>query len=137
MFVVDASVVLAWLIPEEQSGAAEKVVAAAKRTRPVAPALLPLEVANALRTKLRRGDIDAGFRDQALTLFERLGVERDLESHDFNVLRETVRLADVHGLTAYDAAYLEAAIRYGAPLGTLDEDLRRAARVEGIDVHPS
>jgi len=41
-------------------------------------------------------------------------------------------LAAQHGLTTYDAAYLELAIRRGLPLATLDVSLARAARAEGV-----
>ncbi len=61
---------------------------------------------------------------------------RDLEAYDPAVLRETVRLSDKHDLTVYDAAYLELALRHDAPLGTLDDDLRRAAGAENVVLHP-
>ena len=44
------------------------------------------------------------------------------------------RLARSHGLSAYDGAYLELAIRHGIPIATLDADLRAAARAEGVGV---
>jgi len=136
MFVVDASIALAWLLPDEETEKAEKVVILAKLSGAIAPALFPLEVANALRTNLRRGRIDVGYRDQALAQLDRAGVARDLESYDPEILLETVRLSDLHGLTVYDAAYLELAIRHDAPLGTLDDDLRRAAAAENVALHP-
>lgn len=136
MFVVDASIALAWLLPDEETEKAEKVVILAKLSGAIAPALFPLEVANALRTNLRRGRIDVGYRDQALAQLDRAGVARDLESYDPEILLKTVRLSDLHGLTVYDAAYLELAIRHDAPLGTLDDDLRRAAAAENVALHP-
>jgi predicted nucleic acid-binding protein len=42
------------------------------------------------------------------------------------------RLARTRGLSNYDAAYLELAVRWGMPLATLDEDLRDAATAEGV-----
>jgi predicted nucleic acid-binding protein len=41
-------------------------------------------------------------------------------------------MSEKHGLTVYDAAYLELAQRRKVPLGTLDDDLRKAGQVEGI-----
>ena len=41
-------------------------------------------------------------------------------------------MAGQYGLTVYDAAYLELAIREGLPLATLDHDLRKAARASGV-----
>lgn len=136
MFVIDASIALAWLLPDEETDKAEKVIILAKLSGPVAPALFPLEVANALRSNMRRGRIDAAYRDAALEQLEKASVARDLEAYDPEVLRETVRLSDRHDLTVYDAAYLELALRHDAPLGTLDDDLRSAAAAENVALHP-
>ena len=43
-------------------------------------------------------------------------------------------LSRQHGLTTYDAAYLDLAQVSGVPLATLDEDLIRACRKAGIDL---
>lgn len=45
---------------------------------------------------------------------------------------EILPLARVHGLSAYDAAYLELSIRHRAPLATLDNKLREAAKRSGV-----
>ncbi len=137
MFVLDAWIALAWLLPDEQAEQAEQVVIQAKLAGALAPALFPLEVTNALRSNIKRRRIDVQYRDKALEQLERLGVARDLESFDPTVLAETVRLSDKHDLTVYDAAYLELAIRLKAPLGTFDDDLRRAAEAEDVVVYPS
>jgi len=41
-------------------------------------------------------------------------------------------LSEKHALTVYDTAYLELARRHQLPLGTLDADLRKAAKAEGL-----
>lgn len=45
---------------------------------------------------------------------------------------ETMQLARAHHLSAYDASYLELAIRLGLPLACLDGKLRAAARATGV-----
>lgn len=50
--------------------------------------------------------------------------------------REVLALGQKHGLSVYDAAYLELARRYQLPLGTLDDDLRKAAQAEGVPLFP-
>lgn len=45
-------------------------------------------------------------------------------------------LARKHGITVYDAAYLELAIRRGLPLGSRDSELRKAAIAEGVKLLP-
>ena len=47
-----------------------------------------------------------------------------------------MHLAEKHALTAYDAVYLELALRTGLPLATLDGPLRKAAKDEGVRVLP-
>jgi predicted nucleic acid-binding protein len=46
-----------------------------------------------------------------------------------------VPLAREHKLSAYDAAYLDLAIREGAPLATLDNGLRKAAKAAGVRIY--
>lgn len=66
----------------------------------------------------------------ALRLLGRLGVGIDRAP----VEAEIFRLARRHQLTAYDAAYVELALRDRLPLATLDRALARAARIEGVDL---
>jgi len=47
-------------------------------------------------------------------------------------LNTVLDLARSEGLSAYDASYLELAMRRGVPLATKDEDLARAARHVGV-----
>jgi predicted nucleic acid-binding protein len=61
----------------------------------------------------------------------RLEIVADQET-DKHAWSTTMRLADRHKLTLYDAAYLELAQRMGLPLATLDEDLRQAAGLLGV-----
>jgi predicted nucleic acid-binding protein len=42
------------------------------------------------------------------------------------------RLARDHGLTAYDASYLDLALRTGSVLATRDAELQRAAPQAGV-----
>ena len=91
----------------------------------------------ALKSPTRFWLVNAGNRwtqpeiKQFTTLLESLSFlqdTRDVAKHVNYVLP----LARMHGLSAYDAAYLELSIRNGAPLATLDDKLRRAAKAAGI-----
>ena len=62
-----------------------------------------------------------------------MAITTDIDT-DRRVWPATARLSDLHGLTVYDASYLELAIRRGLPLASLDGDLCRAALREGLDV---
>ncbi|AXC11496.1 hypothetical protein ACPOL_2172 [Acidisarcina polymorpha] len=56
------------------------------------------------------------------------------EESQLSLFEATKKLAEKHRLTAYDAGYLELALRSALPLATLDDALRRAARLEGVSV---
>ncbi len=59
----------------------------------------------------------------------------DLVERGLSGLIETVELAEWHGLTMYEAAYLRLAVDCDAEIATLDQALGRAAEAEGLIVH--
>jgi predicted nucleic acid-binding protein len=82
---------------------------------------------------VRRGRHSAAFRDATLADLELLPVT--LGPHTSRqAWGITLRLAEHHRLTLYDAAYLELAKRIHLPLATLDKDLSLAAQAEGVIV---
>jgi predicted nucleic acid-binding protein len=125
--VVDASIAAAWLLPEEDSEAAEAVIMALSG-RPPVPSLFWHEARNILVTAQRRGRILAGEPAAAMGRLRRLPLEDAGGGSDGAVLA----LAISHGLAAYDAAYLALAQERGLPLATLDQQLAQAARREGV-----
>lgn len=129
--VLDSSIALAWCMPDEDAPEADEIQARVARHGACAAAHWPLEVANALLMAVRRGRIDVRFRDAALRDLATLPIALDTETAP-RAWRETLRLADTHHLTIYDAAYLDLAIRRALPLATLDAELRTAAQAEGV-----
>jgi predicted nucleic acid-binding protein len=97
------------------------------------PGLWKLEVANILEMGARRGRHDAAFRNSTLADLALLPIRADTET-DGQAWGATLPLAERRGLTLYDAAYLELALRRGLPLASLDGELRRAAQAEGVVV---
>ena len=93
----------------------------------IAPAHFGHEVANALLRSVRLGEAAT---IAALEQLARLGVE--VADRGFVGLAASVRLAERHGLTVYDAAYLDLAIDVDGELATLDIALRAAATEEGV-----
>jgi predicted nucleic acid-binding protein len=129
--VLDSSVTLAWIYSAETTDAIRDVLDRLTETGALVPSLWRLEVANVLEMGVRKGRSDAGFRDSALADLALLPIIVDPET-DRHAWGETLRLASLHRLTLYDAAYLELARRRRLPLATLDADLRTAASAEGI-----
>ena len=96
------------------------------------PDLWFLEVANGLVTAERRGRIEPAASAAFLAMLEDLPIVADRAGG--RALHATMSLAREHRLTAYDAAYLDLAMRLGLPLATDDRSLGAAARRVGIVV---
>ena len=131
-FVVDASVAFAWVLPNQASPEAEALL---ERIEAGAGAVVPawwfLEVANGLLVAQRRKRITAPERMLALRRLSALALTVD-EDDVRDVFGRTSTLAEQHGLSVYDAAYLELALRRNLPLGTRDRTLRSAAERNGV-----
>jgi len=133
-FVLDVSACMPWCCEDEATAASEELLwRAARRDVLHVPSLWPWELMNTVAVSVRRQRITA---ERAQQFFEQLA------AFDFQIARapaltefgQLSLLASQHRLTAYDAAYLDLARRLSLPLATLDDDLRKAARAEGIPV---
>jgi len=89
------------------------------------------EVVSVLAKAERKGAITGDKVHGFLEDLRALEIEIDGDSLT-HILDDVHRLALNFGLSGYDAAYLELAIRRGFPLATLDEDLQTAARLSGV-----
>ncbi len=127
-FVADSSVGVAWAVPSQASEATDQLLdQVGAGTALVVPTLWPFEVANSLLVLLRRKKIMADERDRALGALARLPLVVDDEGCRLAFERISALAAD-HGLSVYDAAYLELALRRKLPLASRDEALRGAAK---------
>ncbi len=95
------------------------------------PVLWLYEVVSVLAKAQRTASIAADKVHGFLEDIRSLDITVDDESFGY-IFGDVHRLAVEHGLSGYDAAYLELAIRKGLPLATLDEDLQKAARAAGV-----
>ena len=131
--VLDCSITLAWVYGDETTDPVRRVFDVLRQGGAWVPGLWRLEVANILEMGVRRRRHNADFRDATLADLAHLPIQVDGET-DQQAWGATLRLAERHQLTLYDAAYLELALRRNLPLATLDEDLRRAARGEKVEL---
>lgn len=130
MVVLDASIVIAWAYKEE----GERLDALIRHVSAEAacvPAHWVLEVTNTMLYSERGGRITSRQRRDITDRIRALPIRQDEET-SLRGWQETTALAEKYSLTAYDAAYLELAIRLNVPLATLDQDLGRAARNAGV-----
>jgi len=132
--VLDASVVMAWTIPDEaQVGRATAVMQQVTGNGAVVPGLWRLEVGNALLMAERRGRLHAVQLADALRLLEGLPIETDPET-GLHAWTASASLARRHRLSLYDACYLELALRRGLELASFDAALVSAAIAEKVAV---
>lgn len=130
-FVLDASVTLAWCFADESDEYALGVLDRLRSSEAVAASHWGLELVNAFLVAERRGRIEPGDVPRLAKFVLALPIAVDPVARRRPV-DSIHRLGRSHGLSAYDAAYLELAVRYGIPLATLDSDLRFAAEAEGV-----
>ena len=127
--VVDASVSAAWFLPDEATPYTEAALQATAERAVWVPSLWLLEVGNLLLSAQRRRRIDEVKRRELVAVAQALRLHVDREPVAMSSLDE---LAALHGLSAYDAAYLELALRRKLPLATLDEALLAAMDSTGV-----
>jgi len=135
-FIVDNSVALAWCFEDEQTTEIMALLDRVTETGAVVPQLWPIEALNGLLTAERRGRIDGAVRRRLAGFLQDLPISIDDETTG-RVWTTTAQLAESHRLTAYDATYLELALRLGLPLATTDKPLVAAARSVGVAVLPT
>lgn len=136
LLVLDASMTLSWLLPDEASEDAAGVQGELLKAETVwVPAHWRLEVCNALCMAERRKRLDAAGIAQAVALFSQLPVVVDPRTND-RAGSETLALSRQYALSVYDGAYLELALRSGASLASLDRPLRAVAKKLGVPLFP-
>jgi len=126
---MDASVLAALALTEGNPRAAAALQSLLGASA-LAPPLLYFEIRNVLIVNERRGRLTEEQSERFLRNLKRLPIEIDHACEDARLLA----LAREHRLTAYDASYLELAVRQRLPLATLDAALERAARAEGVGI---
>ena len=132
MFVIDASITVAWCFEDEATDATESLLRRLLTEGGLAPGHWPFEVANALRSGERRGRLDDVKLSTARSLLEALPV--DVAPADIRVALGVVDIARSHDLSVYDAAYLGLAAARNLGLATVDQRLAAACRTAGVMV---
>lgn len=133
-FVLDNSVTMRWFFGDgrpKELDYANTVLDAINSQNAIAPATWGLEVANVI-VRAEAKDLVTEARSGAfLEMLDGLDIEIDAATFA-HALSDTLQLARRYRLSAYDASYLELAMRLGIPLATLDENLQKAAKKAGV-----
>lgn len=127
--VLDSSVALGWVFEDERDTYSESVLRHLADGTAVVPLLWHSEMGNILSQAVRRGRIDLAAATLALEHAADLRIETvSLDEHAGFWLSRALDFK----LTAYDAQYLELALRRQLPLATRDDELAAAAKAHGV-----
>jgi predicted nucleic acid-binding protein len=130
-FVLDGSVALAWYFRDEVNAYAMAVLDHLPGARALVPAVWPLEIGNGVLSGERRGRSTEAQAERWLGYL--LGMPITVDARGVaDLWGEVLGVARRFGLSAYDAAYLELALRRGLPLATLDRRLQESAAAAGV-----
>lgn len=130
VFVLDNSVAMRWLLASQSTRDqqyAERVLKSMAESEALVPNLWHLEATNVLAGAEQKGYANAGNVEQFLSQLENLPITVDSLTAQ-KAFSRILALSRAYKLSAYDAAYLELALREGIPLATLDKALIKAAK---------
>jgi predicted nucleic acid-binding protein len=133
-FVLDNSVTMRWFFGDgktQELTYAGKVLDALQTDKTFVPVTWGLEVANVIAKAEAKSLVTEARSEIFLGMLGEIDIEVDAATFT-HALSDTLQLARRYKLSAYDASYLELALRLGIPLATLDEDLNKAAKKAGI-----
>jgi len=133
VFVIDASVALAWCFADESSAYADAVLDRLMIEEARVPAIWPFEVSNGLCSAERRGRIRRGEIPRVRELLLALPVVVD-DADLGEILGGVLEMARTLDLSSYDASYVALAAREDLPFATADDRLRTAARKAPVEL---
>jgi predicted nucleic acid-binding protein len=136
LIVLDASLAIEWLFDQSNKAISSNIQDALSTSPVIVPSHWPLEISNTLRPDLRDHKLSiADFH----TIMDRLDMLNIRIQHpiDLDEIGPLSQFSVTHGLTAYDAAYVQLALQHQATLATLDIAMRRAATKLNIPLLPA
>jgi len=135
-FVLDASIAFSWCFPgdpTEDTPYSRRILSRLTTDDAVVPEIWAFEIANVIFVAFsKRKRISQKQIDEYLKLLKALPIRAEIMDIWSNVDLES--LARKWNLSAYDAAYIALAQRRNLPLATADDDLKRLALAQGIQV---
>jgi predicted nucleic acid-binding protein len=114
--IVDANIFLSVILNEPEK---QRIIALTKNHTLVAPEILPYEIGNALSAMMKRKRLDKAQSLQSFAIFETIPLH--LVKMD---IPQAIALAHRFNIYAYDAYYLETALRLQLPIITLDKQMK-------------
>ena len=128
---LDSSMSLTWCLSNQANQVSKSVLYQVKLEGVLVPAVWHLEMANILGLKLRDGNLSRADLGEALSLLHLLDIVTDNSISSWNITNYLECIERFH-LAAYDALYLELALRTGSPLATFDKAMIASAQRHGV-----
>lgn len=128
--VLDCSVAMSFLFEDEANENNDRLIDYLIDNGVWVPSLWHLEVANVLLQAAKHGCIEFASVPKRQNLLTKLPIKTD---HD-TIINDVLNIAEETGFTAYDAAYLELALRRNLHLITNDKALKKAAQVFQVPI---
>jgi predicted nucleic acid-binding protein len=136
LIVLDASLVIAWLLTEDLPVTGSGFYESLPSHPLLVPSHWPLEVSNVLRTQMRAGRLSVADLHTIMDRFDLLSIQIE-PPFNLDEIGPLAAFAVANELTTYDASYVQLALRLHAPLATLDRAMRRAAVALDIALLPA
>jgi predicted nucleic acid-binding protein len=133
-FVLDNSVTMRWLFGDGSPGDqvyVRLVLDSIEDGNVIVPGVWCLEVANVIARAEAKYGLTEARSMEFVHLLQQMQIQIDTETCA-HAMGDTLQLARRYNLSAYDASYLELALREGLALATLDEELLKAAKKAGV-----
>ena len=124
--VIDTSALIAVIVGEPER---DKIVELTIGNTLIGPGSIPWEIGNAFSAMFKQDRLTFKEAEKGLAIFESIPL-RYFEPDFFNVLK----ISKNANIYAYDAYFLDCAIRHKAPLLTLDRKLRVAAQNINVEI---
>ena len=128
-FILDNSIVCGWFLENQATPYSDSIIERLRDDRAAVPALWELDFTNVLRTACLRQRMTAQAAQRVIAQMVSLPIDVDRQPVPAS---EILGLALRFGLSSYDAAYLELALRLQLPVATGDGPLRAAALAAGL-----
>jgi predicted nucleic acid-binding protein len=122
---------MAWCFDDESSEYSDEILKHLRQGSAIVPAVWHLEVINVLRVGEKRKRISQSQAETFISLLNALPIEVDMGLDELPN-RSIMDFSRKYSISAYDAAYLELALRKGLPLISFDKMLCEAAKKAGI-----
>ena len=124
--IIDTSAIIAVLVDEPER---QNIITATKGHSLIGPGSIPWEIGNAFSAMFKRRRLSIEDAEKGLAIFRSIPI-RYIEP-DFV---KAVKISQQTNMYAYDAYFMECAIRHKTPLLTLDKKLKEAAQKINIEI---